>query len=286
MDDINSKFTKLKGDISSKLGVLNFRSLTRNIAHLKGSPFDILNQLYTSLIQVSNGKEVDLPEYKNKDLLKMQKGKTLDKKISNSMKKIINCNWDKYNEIKKEFGDSGDLPKSMIELNEEEGTFNEAMNGIITEMKAGADKPDPEITETLLNKLKDGMEILDEEGKEYKNREILSLYSRTLSLRVGANIVSGFFEALDKGMDKLPKIDSVDSLSKFAGLTTESTLSRIVKFAFEAVSFALSFIPVVGHIAETCVEGVKDIIDKVSDVVSFTSEKIQTIKETYEECKG
>lgn len=286
MDDINSKFTTLKGDISSKLGVLNFRSLTRNIAHLKGSPFDILNQLYTSLIQVSNGKEIVLPEYKNKDLLKMQKGKTLDKKISNSMKKVINCNWDKYNDIKKEFGDNGNLSTHITSVDKKQNALTQAMNGIIKEMKAGADKPDPAITENLLTKLDKATTIIDGSADKYNEKAILSLYARTLSVRMGASIVSGFFAALDSAMDQLPKVDSIETLSSFAGVTTESTLSRVIKFAFEAISFALSFVPVVGHIAETCVEGVKDIIDKVSDMVSFTSEKIQTIKETYEECKG
>ena len=285
MKNIANNFTKLKADIASKLGMLGNKSLNRNIVHLKGSPFDVLKQLYDALDKVLNGRKVDLPKYKNKDLLKMQKGKTLDKKISNSMKKVIKCDWKQYDKIKTKFGDSGNLSKSINDLNEAQEALNDSMNAIIKEMKTSADKPDPAITENLLKELDDSMKILDESADEYKEKEILSLYARVLSVRLGANIVAGFFESLNMAMNKLPKVDSIETLATFAGITTQSTFSNILKFTFEAISFAMSFVPVAGNIIGACTKRAEEVFGIVTNAIDTANNKAQEVKSAYDEIK-
>ena len=273
---INSEITKnseTKKEISEKLGVLKMNSIKRNVIQMSPkSPLKILKQLHDALTK--NG--LQWPTYDKKSLLTMTK--KLDVKVDNSMKKVINCKWEKVDSLKQMLDFYGNLEKILKGLD---------TNSI--DRTSGLQKYKKEFEKT--NSI-DGLIKLSTEVKENVrklsakkgNNLAVELYLKALSYREQCRILFGATSSVEQVLKDLNnrEIKDVQHYFYYEGVDK----AKIFKMVFAVFKVMLSILPVIGQgmaafaeAMDSLVEEIKNTIDNVIDI----KENVEDVKDTIKE---
>jgi len=260
----------LKKDISTKLGILKYRSISRNVLQVsESSPLKILKELYDAL---TNG--TDLPLYKNKDLLEMPK--KLDVKVENSMKKVIDCKWEKLNELKTMLDFYNNLKAKLAGLDKNAENEAGVTSRYFKDLKGK-------------NSTKDILDISTEVKKEIREfkftvetNESIQLYVKVLSLKEQSKIILSCIAALEDLLEDLSKKKIDDIMEYFVHEKVDKV--KVFEIVYQMFKILLELIPLLGPaISKTsdAVEKVREVTKDVAEGVGHAASAGEGIKDCY-----
>jgi hypothetical protein len=278
LDKVNveaNKIVNVKNDIAKDLGILKPSSIARNVVQISTkSPIVVLAKLHEALLD-ENGK---FPKFGTKDLLNMGT-KTLDKKVKNSMAKVINCKWGKFEELNKMLDFYKDIEKNLNALDNGAIKISESVQRHSKELEQKES-----VDDLLKMSTESKLEIRKQIQLNEKHNQTITLYLKALSYREQCKVILIAIATLEMTLQRLNERDGkkLEHYFHYEGVDK----AKIFKLCFAVFKFAISLIPIIGQcigtFAESLVEfmeDVKDTIDDAIDVFENGKEVIETAKE-------
>jgi len=273
INDEAVKNSNTKNRIADKLGVLKMTSMIRNVIQMSPkSPLQILKQLHDALIK----KDSKWPTYDKKPLLTMTK--KLDMKVDNSMKKVINCKWEKVDSLKKMLNFYDNLEKLLNGLDKNSVDQSSGLKNYATEFE-NLNSIDGFIK--LSTKVKEDVRKM---SAKKGNNLALKLYLDGLGYREQCRILFGATSSLEKVLEDLDKrkIEDIQNYFYYEGVDK----AKIFKIIFAVFKVVVSILPVIGQgiaaFSESMAELVGEIKDAIDDAIDI-KENAEELKETIEE---
>jgi len=278
---ISSEYKDIKKQIADFGGELTGRSKMRNIhvTKTKDSPIMILIQLRASLRHNNQ-----LPKYNDKDLLDMSP-KTLDIKIENSMKKVINTKWDNRYDRDSKFTsrirESGqDIKKELENIDAEAASDQKVLIENIKFWKKNKDleKCIDKIKNTQ-NDIKKYAEDVNEKNTKFKGNDelLIEFYATILGFQSSLGLEFALFRSIYKFLQDLSK----KNINSVVGAVEDqnSQLKEILEFALKALSIVTSVLPLIGTAASKLCNTAAKIIEEVNNVATTAKECLEKTQE-------
>ena len=245
-------------------------SIKRNVIQMSPkSPLKILKQLHEALTK----QDSQWPTYDGKSLLTMTK--KLDMKVDNSMKKVINCKWEKIDSL-----------KQMLDFYDDLKIILKGLDTNSIDRTSGLQKYKKEFEKT--NSI-DGLIQLSTEVKENVrklsakkgNNLAVELYLKALSYREQCRILFGATSSLEQVLKDLNKrkIKDVQHYFYYEGVDK----AKIFKMVFAVFKVMLSILPVIGQGIASFAEAMTGLVGEIKDTINNVidiKENVEDVKDT------
>ena len=204
--------------------------------------------------------------------------KKLDMKVNNSMKKVINCKWEKVNSLKEMLNFYDNLKNVLDGL--DEGSIDQS-SGL---QKYQKDFENKESIDDLIQLSTNAKLAVRQLSAKKGNNLAIKLYLEALSYREQCKILLVATTSLEKVLENLDKknIEDIKHYFYYEGVDKV----KIFKIVFAVFKVVLSLLPVIGQGIATFSESVADLVGDIKDVIDDVidiKENVENVKETIEE---